>query len=222
LDAIREDDWLNLSAAAALLGVHPSTLRAWADRGDIPAHRTPGKHRRFRRADIENWADSRREAQVSPGQMIVENVLGRTRLQMAEGRLAETAWYQRFDEVRRRELREAGRGQLRLLLRYLADEGPADPAAIPAEVADLGRAYERLGREAGLSLAETVSVYLYFRDFLYDSVIDVYQASGQRAAREWARMHRRIAAFTNAILLALLEAHQQAPHPDPKALPVRP
>jgi excisionase family DNA binding protein len=200
------DDWLNLGEAAALLGVHPSTLRAWADRGDIPAHRTPGKHRRFRRVDVENWADSRREAHVSPGQLIVENVLGRTRLQMAEGRLAETAWYRRFDEVRRRELREAGRSQLRLLLRYLADEGEA----LPDEVSDLGQAYERLGREAGLSLAGTVSVYLYFRDFLYDSVIDVYQASGQRAAREWARMHRRIAAFTNAILLALLEAHERA------------
>jgi len=207
LDKTRVNDWLNLSDAAAVLGVHPSTLRAWADRGDIPAHRTPGKHRRFRRADIENWAASRREAHVSPGQLIVENVLGRTRLQMAEGRLAETAWYQRFDDARRRELREAGRSQLRLLLRYLGEE----VEALPAEVAALGQAYERLGREAGLSLTETVSVYLYFRDFLYDSVIDVYQASGQRAAREWARMHRRIAAFTNAILLALLEAHEQAP-----------
>jgi hypothetical protein len=53
-----------------------------------------------------------------------------------------------------------------------------------------------------------VNVFLYFRDFLYDSVIDVYQASGQRAAREWAEMHRRIAAFTNTVLLALVEAYE--------------
>ena len=198
-------EWLNLSDAAALLGVHPSTLRSWSDRGDIPAHRTPGKHRRFRRADIEHWADSRREAQVSPGQMIVENVLGRTRMQMAEGGLAQTTWYQRFDEARRRELREVGRGQLRLLLRYLGDEGDS----VLPEAAAIGREYRRLGREAGLSLAQTVSVFLYFRDFLYDSVIDVYQASGQRAAREWAAMHRRIAAFTNAVLLALVAAAEQ-------------
>jgi excisionase family DNA binding protein len=195
-------EWLNLSDAAALLGVHPSTLRSWSDRGDIPAHRTPGKHRRFRRADIEHWADSRREAHTSPGQMIVENVLGRTRMQMAEGGLAQTTWYQRFDEARRRELREVGRGQLRLLLRYLGDEGDS----VLPEAKAIGREYRRLGREAGLSLTQTVSVFLYFRDFLYDSVIDVYQASGQRAAREWAAMHRRIAAFTNAVLLALVAA----------------
>jgi excisionase family DNA binding protein len=186
--------------------VHPSTLRAWSDRGDIPAHRTPGKHRRFRRADIESWADARREVLASPGQLIVENVLGRTRLQLAEGRLAGAAWYQRFDEARRRELREAGRSQLRLLLRYLADETEAGHG----EARALGQTYERLGREAGLSLAETVGVFLYFRDFLYDSVVDVYQASGQRAAREWANMHRKIATFTNGILLALIEAHEAA------------
>ena len=116
-------DWLNLSDAAAILGVHPSTLRAWSDRGDVPAHRTPGKHRRFRRADIESWAELRREAHTSPGQLIVENVVGRTRMQMAEGRLSEASWYRQMDEPRRRELRETGRAQLRLLLRYLGDEG---------------------------------------------------------------------------------------------------
>ena len=200
-----QDDWLNLSDAAALLGVHPSTLRAWSDRGDIPTHRTPGKHRRFRRADIENWVDSRREVHVTPGQLLVENVLGRTRLQMAEGRLSETDWYQRFDEAHRRELREAGRNQLRLLLRYLGDDGDG----VLPEVQAVGQAYERLGRESGLRLSETVRVFLYFRDFLYDSVIDVYQASGQRAAREWANMHRRTALFTNTVLLALIEAHEE-------------
>jgi excisionase family DNA binding protein len=205
MSATIQDDWLNLSDAAALLGVHPSTLRAWSDRGDIPTHRTPGQHRRFRRADIESWLDSRRETHVTPGQLIVENVLGRTRLQMAEGRLSETAWYQRFDELRRRELRETGRNQLQLLLRYLGEDGDS----VLPELQDVGQAYERLGREAGLSLAETVRVFLYFRDFLYDSVVDVYQASGQRAAREWAAMHRRTALFTNTVLLALIEAHER-------------
>lgn len=198
-------EWLNLSDAAALLGVHPSTLRSWADRGDIPAHRTPGKHRRFRRADIEQWANSRREAHHSPGQLIVENVLGRTRMQMAEGGLAQTEWYQRFNEAHRRELREVGRGQLRLLLRYLGEDGDS----VLPEASAIGGAYRRLGREAGLSLTETVNVFLFFRDFLYDSVIDVYQASGQRAAREWAAMHRRIATFTNVVLLALVAAAER-------------
>jgi excisionase family DNA binding protein len=206
LASLNGNDWLNLSEAAKILGVHPSTLRAWADRGDLPAHRTPGKHRRFLRADVESWAASRRESQAFAGQMIVENALGRTRMQMAEGRLSSAGWYQRLDDARKRELREAGRRLLNLLLRYLGDEGEA----VLAEGQAIGREYERLGREAGLSLSETINVFLYFRDFLYDSVIDVYQASGQRAAREWAAMHRQIAAFTNTVLLALVEAHEES------------
>ncbi len=198
------DEWLNLGEAAELLGVHPSTLRAWADRGDLPAHRTPGKHRRFRRADVEAWAAARIESRPFAGQLIVENALGRTRMQMAEGQLNHTAWYPRLSDARKREFREAGRSLLNMLLRFLSEEGEA----ALAEAKDIGREYERLGREAGLSLSETVSVFLYFRDFLYDSVIDVYQASGQRVAREWAQMHRRIAAFTNMVLLALVEAHE--------------
>jgi excisionase family DNA binding protein len=203
--SLNGDEWLNLGEAAELLGVHPSTLRAWADRGELPAHRTPGKHRRFRRAEVEAWAAARRESRPFAGQLIVENALGRTRMQMAEGRLNGAGWYQRLDDARKRELREASRDLLNILLRYLSGE---DEAAL-AEGKDLGRAYERLGREAGLSFSETVSVFLFFRDFLYDSVVDGYQASGQRAAREWAEMHRRISAFTNAVLLALVEANEQ-------------
>ena len=44
---------LRLSEAAALLGVHPDTLRRWADAGQVPCTRTPGGERRFTRTDIE-------------------------------------------------------------------------------------------------------------------------------------------------------------------------
>lgn len=203
-DKVEGDEWLNLGEAAERLGVHPSTLRAWADRGEIVSHRTPGNHRRFRRSEIEAWAAARREAHPSAGQLIVESALGRTRMQMAEGRLKDTAWYPRFDETRKQELREAGRRLLTLLMRYLSEEG--ETALEDAK--EIGRVYERLGRQAGFPLSETVAVFLYFRDFLYDSVIDVYQESGRRAAHEWAHMHRRIATFTNAVLLALVKAHE--------------
>jgi hypothetical protein len=91
-------------------------------------------------------------------------------------------------------------------MRHLADD-----AAALLEAKALGAEYERLGRAAGLSLAETVRMFHYFADFLYESVLDVYQASGMRAAREWAQMHRRVTHFTNAVLLALVEAHAPLP-----------
>jgi len=44
---------LSLKEAAHLLNVHPSTLRRWADQGDILAVVTPGGHRRFSQQEIE-------------------------------------------------------------------------------------------------------------------------------------------------------------------------
>lgn len=209
MKASNNTEWLNLGQAAEILGVHPSTLRTWADQGEVQTHRTPGRHRRFRREDIETFAAARRDARVTTGHMVIQNALGRTRMQMAEGRLQGEAWYSRLDDAQKQAFRETGRSLLALLLRYLSDE--ADEALQDSKA--IGRTHERLGREAGLTLAEKISVFLYFRDFLYDSVIDVYQASGQRAAREWAQMHRRIASLTNTVLLALVEAHEAGEAP---------
>src|SRR2546426_9679846 len=59
-----EDEWLSLSEAAELLGMHPATVRLWADRNELPSRRTNGGHPRFRRTDIE--ARPRPEAQRRP------------------------------------------------------------------------------------------------------------------------------------------------------------
>ena len=40
-------EWVSLRQAAELLGVHPATVRSWADKGELPSRRTPGGHRRF-------------------------------------------------------------------------------------------------------------------------------------------------------------------------------
>jgi excisionase family DNA binding protein len=46
-------DWLRLGEAAAELGVSLNTLRRWSDAGRLTCYRSPGGHRRYRRADVE-------------------------------------------------------------------------------------------------------------------------------------------------------------------------
>jgi two-component system, OmpR family, phosphate regulon response regulator PhoB len=53
---VRQDsDWLTLGQAARFLGVAQSTIRKWSDQGRVPAFYTPGRHRRFRRSDLESF-----------------------------------------------------------------------------------------------------------------------------------------------------------------------
>lgn len=44
---------LTISQAAARLGIHPDTLRAWADKGLVPVVRTPTGYRRFDPEEID-------------------------------------------------------------------------------------------------------------------------------------------------------------------------
>src|ERR671932_340302 len=52
-----EPEWLTLGQAAKYLGVAQSTIRKWSDQGRVPAFYTPGGHRRYRRADLDQFLD---------------------------------------------------------------------------------------------------------------------------------------------------------------------
>lgn len=53
-----DNDWVTLGEAAKILGVAQSTVRKWADQGQLETFRTPGGHRRFRRGDLDNLTNT--------------------------------------------------------------------------------------------------------------------------------------------------------------------
>ena len=59
-DLPRQCPSLSPDEAAALLDVHPNTLRRWTDAGRIPVSRTPGGHRRYRLCDVLRLVDAMR------------------------------------------------------------------------------------------------------------------------------------------------------------------
>jgi len=58
-DGTGTGELLSVSAAARMLGVSPSSLRAWAAAGRVPHVRTRGGHRRFRREELVEWLAER-------------------------------------------------------------------------------------------------------------------------------------------------------------------
>src|SRR6266581_3218051 len=141
------EEWLSLRQVADMLGMHPATVRLWADRNELPSRRTSGGHRRFRRADIE--ARLRKEAQHRPNpaaQLLVQSVLGRVRFAFTDGTLETLSWYQHFNESARDAYRSLGRRVLELLLRALTDDTSSED--LRAEAIQLGKEYGSITRES--------------------------------------------------------------------------
>jgi excisionase family DNA binding protein len=69
-----ETDWLTLGQAARYLGVAQSTIRKWSDNGRVRAFKTPGRHRRYRRADLDAFLQrSAPESHAGPIVLIVDD-----------------------------------------------------------------------------------------------------------------------------------------------------
>jgi excisionase family DNA binding protein len=69
-----EPEWLTLGEAARYLGVAQSTIRKWSDTGRVRAFYTPGRHRRYRREDLDAFLESSGPAAASgPLVLIVDD-----------------------------------------------------------------------------------------------------------------------------------------------------
>jgi excisionase family DNA binding protein len=197
-------EWLSLSDVAQLLGVHPSTVRSWSDQGHLPVHRTQGGHRRYRRSEVELWIQSRQSDGTTDGNLVVQNALRNTRLQISEGRLESEGWYQKMDEEARIQYRRSGRALLQGLLAYLAGEETVDWA----EARSLGYEYASRGWRNGLTAAEATRALLFFRSVLLESMLTVYSAASVYSPSAWSDMFTRITEFTDQIQLTLLETYE--------------
>lgn len=207
------EEWLSLREAANLLGMHPATVRLWADRNEIPTRRTSGGHRRFRRADVE--ARLRQEATPRPNpaaQLLIQSVLGRVRFAFTDGTLNTFPWYQHFNDEAREAYRLLGRRLLDLLLRALSDWTQA--ANLREEAIELGSEYGSVTFKSHVPVADAVRAFLYFRTLIDEGILQLAEVRGAREHDiPWVDTFHHIQEITNEILPALIEAAHQPSTP---------
>ena len=199
-----DNEWLSLSEVAKMLGVHPSTVRNWANQGQIPVHRTKGGHRRFKRSEVVLWQQSQRTNDPDEAQLVIQNALKLTRFHITEGHLQAEAWYQKLDEDARGKYRLSGRNLMSGLFSYLSSSG----SEAEAEARSLGYEYATRGRRHGLSVLDATQAFLFFRTTLLDAMLLVYEAAAVSSSQAWSDMFRKVNAFTDQILVTLLETYQ--------------
>ncbi|MEO0561845.1 MAG: helix-turn-helix domain-containing protein [Chloroflexota bacterium] len=203
-------EWVSLRHAADILGVHPATVRNWADRGDLPTRRTPGGHRRFRRSDLVRIAETTTEEShhgADEVKLILQNALGQARMQVGRDNMVETSWYNAMSDETRAQLREQGREVLEAMRGYLEDPTADDQNLVAA--VRIGKTYAKALHDDAMSLPDAMRGFFYFSDFISDSVLSWSEVSAPRDHQEWAKLLRQINQFEKTMLLSIVEYYEE-------------
>ena len=206
----KERRWLTLSAASKLLGVHPATLRQWADAGQVPSYRTPGGHRRF---DADELRAFLLRASTPPAQPddarqaseLFESALIQTRSELRRARMDEEAWYSAFDDAGKKRQRALGRQLFEIAAQFITE--PQQEDALMAQGRELGQAYAASSLEYDISLLETVRAFQFFRQNMVQALTQ-NDADGRTSMYDETDLGRRLDTLLNEVLFGLINAYE--------------
>ena len=196
-----ETKWVSLGRACEILGVNESTVRRWADAGQVTCFRTPGGHRRFAETDLyaltQNALEPKRELESA--------AVSRIRRQLRSGR-KDAGWYEAIEEDERDALRPLGRRLMELVGDYISGRGKR--SEIESEVDQIGRDYGRLLVERKTPLNRGVEAYIFFRRSLEDTAKALARRHGMEP-EEAARARAQIADLADRVLRGVTAAYDE-------------
>lgn len=167
-----DDPWLALGAASKLVGVGPDTLRRWADSGQVQAYQTPGGHRRFLRSSLETMINTPRRHHYDVERLADASgtIVGEVHRRMQRTGYAGQPWQARLSPEQRADFRRWGQRTFQLVIEYVAAGRRAERQLLLEEAEKMGGLYGREASAAGLSLAETVEAFLFFRSPVLEAI----------------------------------------------------
>jgi excisionase family DNA binding protein len=198
------EEWLTLTEAAEALRVHPTTLRRWADSGQIPVFLTPGGHRRFAQSDVHHIAARRHSVRrVGPVERIwADQALALARKQLGEQE--QQRWLKRHNPDARDRNRQMGHQLMTLILDYVTSEG--DDERMVQEARSIGNQYGVVSRELGLPLTDALRAAMFFRDTLTTSAIQLPD-NVRIPTGSQVRLVTRISEIVNEVQLGVADAY---------------
>jgi excisionase family DNA binding protein len=194
--------WLTLGQACRLLNVDESTLRRWADAGQVRTFRTPGGHRRFAEVDVREIVLGR--ARQTPFGDVGDLATKRIRRQLTR---AHADWYMHVDAQQREKLRPLGRRLMGLVAAYVARRGRR--ASLLDEARATGAEYGMELARAGMSLSEAIQAFTFFRRSLEQSAKQALSKTGTPAG-ESIDVVEQIMALADEVLLGIASAYDGA------------
>ena len=198
--------WLTLKEASDFLGVHFTTLRSWADSGEISVFRTPGGHRRFGLADLRRFLDDRvgRIASANADTMI-NAAIQHVQQEMTRIPRDQLRWNYQLDDQASVRRRQRGQQLFALALSFVLK--PALRPRLLDEGRKLGLEYGHEAHASKVSLVEAGRAVRFFRNQLVQAVraedsLDLVDADD-------LRIQQQIDLFLDEVLYAVLSGYDE-------------
>lgn len=194
--------WLTLGQACRMLNVDESTLRRWADAGQVRTFRTPGGHRRFAEGDVREIVHGR----AHPGIPDVSD-LATKRIRR---QLTHADWYSHVDEAQREKLRPLGRRLMTLVTAYVGRRGRK--STLLEEARATGREYGMELAHTGMSISEAMHAFTFFRRSLDQSAKQALARTGT-APHDAVDTCEQIMVLADEVLLGIASAYDECDAP---------
>jgi helix-turn-helix protein len=210
-----DDPWLPLGAASRLVGVGPDTLRRWADGGQVESYTTPGGHRRFLRSSLQAMVNAPRRHRYGVARLAgsAGTISGDVHRRMARSGFAGQPWHARLSAAQRAEFRRWGQRTFQLVIDYVAAAKRAERTLLLDEAEKMGALYGAEASRAGLSLAEAIEAFLFYRSPVLEAIAAHLR---RRAAKvsEVTAAYREATAAIDQVLTALVSSHGSGSNPE--------
>jgi excisionase family DNA binding protein len=205
-----DDPWLALGAAARLVGVGPDTLRRWADAGKVQSYQTPGGHRRFLRSSLEEMINAPRRTRYGVERLPDSQrmMAGELHRRMQRTGYASQPWQARLSAEQRDDFRRWGQRTFGLVIEYVAASKRSERQLLLEEAEKMGGLYGAEASRAGLSLAETVEAFLFFRSPVLDAITGHLRRRSADVGDVTTAFHEANAAI-DQVLVALVASHRE-------------
>ncbi len=201
-------NWLELSEASRMLGVHFSTLRRWADAGKVPCIRTPGGQRRFAREEIERLI-SQPQRQPDGLETLSPQISALTRApdNIPSISPSTSRWLSKLDQEQRRTMRRIGQRMMILMMQYNSRVDGGE--AFLGEAEEIANLYGGLCQQTGLSIPDTLRIFLLFQESILCALYETSSLAGGFSA-ESNRLYLRTHQFLDGVMIALTYGHIDA------------
>lgn len=195
---------LSIKEASHLLGVNPTTLRHWADLGQVRSFRTPGGHRRFAEDDLLAVLRQGNDAHPAPIDLSA-HALARIRRRMSRTRSNGADWVRELGEAERDDLRQHGRRLVALAFDYIAQ--PDQRSELSQEAKEVGSHYGRVLAGHAMPFSRVLEAFIFFRDLLEEAAHGrpAYRDAGPAEREEFQRL---LSAVLDQVLLGAVSGYE--------------